>query len=126
LQENVSVTGNVSISGALGAAWTGCGGALLSVAPGAWVSVVGLSFESTCGGGAPPRTVGILFAKGASGRVERCSFATEVGVQLWAEHLDARRNFWGAQDGPPVHAPPTTGGRRAGGGLPLLAGPRAR
>jgi hypothetical protein len=114
----VALSGNVSITGAPGAVWNNCNGTVLTVATGAHAVVSGIAFE--CG------KLGVLFEKGASGRVEKCSFSTDVGVQMSGKVVDARRNFWGAPDGPRVRTSPSTGGRRAGAGMQLLAGPRTQ
>lgn len=114
----VELSGNVSITGAPGAVWNNCNGTVLRVAAGAHVVVSGIEFE--CG------SVGVLFERGASGRVERCTFSTDVGVQMSGKVVDARHNFWGAPDGPRVRTSPSTGGRRAGTGMQLLAGPHTQ
>ena len=121
--EHVTVSGNVTITGAPGAVWRGCGGSLLRVAAGSSARVSGVRFEDACAGNG---TAGVDFEEGASGRVERCAFETDVGVRARGSHADARHNYWGAPDGPAVSSSVSTGGRPAGAAGALRLGARAR
>ena len=118
--ERVTVRGNVTLAGVPGAVWRGCGGALLTVLSGGRASVSGLRFEDDCPGNG---TIGVNFAHGAGGRVERCAFETDVGVRAVGQHADAAYNFWDAADGPRLRSEVATGGRPAGsGGWVVLRG----
>lgn len=122
--ERVAVRGNVTLAGAPGAVWRGCGGALLTVEAGGRAEVSGVRFRDDCPGNG---TVGIDFRPGGGGRVERCAFETDVGVRASGWHADAALNFWGAATGPRVRSDVATGGRPAGGGALLaLRSERAR